>query len=163
VSRRLAIYLNDHLAGAVVVTELAKRALRENRGSPFDEFLGWLLGQILEDRATLERLMGELGVSKSRVKRTLALALERVGRLKLNGQLTGYSPLSRLVELEGLALGVTGKRALWVALQEIGGTEPRLREFDFDELRRRAEEQLAGLERHRLESARLAFAAPRAG
>ena len=162
-SRRLAIYLNDHLAGAVVVTELAKRALRENRGSPFGEFLGWLLGQILEDRATLERLMGELGVSKSRVKRTLALALERVGRLKLNGQLTGYSPLSRLVELEGLALGVTGKRALWVALQEIGGTEPRLREFDFDELRRRAEEQLAGLERHRLESARLAFAAPRAG
>jgi hypothetical protein len=163
VSRRLAIYLNDHLAGAVVVTELAKRALRENRGSPFGEFLGWLLSQILEDRATLERLMGELGVSKSRVKRTLALALERVGRLKLNGQLTGYSPLSRLVELEGLALGVTGKRALWVALQEIGGTEPRLREFDFDELRRRAEEQLAGLERQRLEAARLAFATPRAG
>ena len=162
-SRRLAIYLNDHLAGAVVVTELAKRALRENRGSPFGEFLGWLLGQILEDRATLERLMGELGVSKSRVKRTLALALERVGRLKLNGQLTGYSPLSRLVELEGLALGVTGKRALWVALQEIGGTEPRPREFDFDELRRRAEEQLAGLERQRLEAARLAFATPRAG
>jgi hypothetical protein len=75
VNRRLAIYLNDHLAGAVVGTELAKRALRENRGSPFGEFLEWLLGEILEDRATLERLMGELGVSKSRVKRTLALAL----------------------------------------------------------------------------------------
>jgi hypothetical protein len=163
VNRRLAIYLNDHLAGSVAGTELAKRALRENRGSSFGEFLEWLLGQILEDRATLERLMGELGVSKSRVKRTLAFALERVGRLKLNGQLTGYSPLSRLVELEGLALGVAGKRALWVALQEIAGTEPRLREFDFDLLRRRAEEQLAELERHRVESARLAFAAPPVG
>jgi hypothetical protein len=163
VNRRLAIYLNDHLAGSVVGTELAKRALEENRGSSFGEFLEWLVGQIREDRATLERLMDELGVSKSRFKRTLALALERVGRLKLNGQLTGYSPLSRLVELEGLALGVAGKRALWVALQEIAGTEPRLREFDFDLLRRRAEEQLTGLERHRIEAARLAFAAPRAG
>ena len=159
-SRRLAIYLNDHLAGSVVGTELAKRALRENRGSALGEFLEWLLGQILEDRATLERLMGELGVSKSPVKRALALALERVGRLKLNGQLTGYSPLSRLVELEGLALGVMGKRALWIALQETAGTEPRLREFDFDELRRRADEQLARLELHRIEAARLAFAAP---
>lgn len=159
-NRRLAIYLNDHLAGSVVGTELAKRALRENRGSSFGEFLEWLLGQILEDRATLERLMAELGVSESRVKRAFALALERVGRLKLNGQLTGYSPLSRLVELEGLVLGVTGKRALWIALQEIAGTEPRLREFDFDELRRRAEEQLAGLEGLRIEAARLAFAAP---
>jgi hypothetical protein len=163
VNRRLAIYLNDHLAGSVVGTELAKRALKENRGSSFGEFLEWLLGQIRQDQVTLERLMDELGVSKSRFKRTLALALERVGRLKLNGQLTGYSPLSRLVELEGLALGVAGKRALWVALQEIAGTEPRLREFDFDLLHRRAEEQLAGLERHRIEAARLAFAAPRAG
>jgi hypothetical protein len=162
VNRRLAIYLNDHLAGSVVGTELAKRALRENRGSSFGEFLEWLLGQILEDRATLERLMAELGVSHSRLKQALALALERLGRLKLNGQLTGYSPLSRLVELEGLALGVTGKRALWIALQETAGAEPRLREFDFDELRRRAEEQLAGVERLRIEAARLAFAAPRA-
>jgi hypothetical protein len=107
--------------------------------------------------------MAGLGAPESRLKRALALTLERVGRLKLNGQLTGYSPLSRLVELEGLALGVTGKRALWVALQEIAGTEPRLREFDFDELRRRAEEQLAGLERLRIEAARLAFATPRSG
>ena len=160
VNRRLAIYLNDHLAGSVVGTELAKRALRENRGSSFGEFLEWLLGQILEDRATLERLMAALGVSESRLKRALALALERVGRLKLNGQLTGYSPLSRLVELEGLVLGVTGKRALWIAMQEIAGTEPRLLEFDFDELRRRAEEQLAGLEGLRIEAARLALAAP---
>jgi len=163
VNRRLAIYLNDHLAGAVVGTELAKRALRENLGSSFGELLEWLLGQILEDRATLERLMAELGVPESRLKRALALTFERVGRLKLNGQLTGYSPLSRLVELEGLALGVTGKRLLWLALQEIAATEPRLREFDFDELRRRAEEQLAGLERLRIEAARLALAGPRGG
>ena len=33
---------------------------------------------------------------------------EKAGRLKLNGSLLTYSPLSRLVELEGLSLGVEG-------------------------------------------------------
>jgi hypothetical protein len=156
-SRRPAIYLNDHLAGAVIGTELAKRTLRENRGSELGDFLEWLLGQILEDRATLERLMEQLGVPKSRVKSTLALVAERLGRLKLNGQLTGYSPLSRLIELEGLTLAVTGKRAMWVALQEIAGEEPGLLEFDFEALRRRAEEQLERLETHRRAATRLAL------
>jgi hypothetical protein len=157
VTRRLAIYLNDHLAGSIVGTELAKRALRENRGSELEETLEWLLGQILEDRATLERLMEELGVAKSRVKGTLALALERVGRLKPNGQVTGYSPLSRLVELEGLMLGVTGKLALWESLREIAGDEPGLADFDLDGLAERARTQLERVRAERLKAAKLAL------
>ena len=160
-TRRLAIYLNDHLAGSIVGTELAKRALRENRGSELGETLAWLLGQILEDRATLERLMENLGVVRSRVKGTLAVALERVGRLKLNGQLTGYSPLSRLIELEGLAVGVTGKLALWENLRELAASEPALAGFDFDELAERARAQLDRLHRERLKAARLALPARR--
>ena len=154
-TRRLAIYLNDHLAGSIVATELAKRALRENRGSEFEETLEWLLGQILEDRATLERLMEELGVAKSRVKGALALALERVGRLKLNGQLTGYSPLSRLVELEGLTFGVTGKLALWENLRELAEREPGLAGFDLDALAERARAQLGRVRAERPRAARL--------
>ena len=38
-----------------------------------------------------------------------AWTAEELERLKLNGQLAGYSPLSRLVELEGLAVGIEGK------------------------------------------------------
>jgi hypothetical protein len=160
-TRRLAIYLNDHLAGSIVGTELAKRALRENRGSELEETLEWLLGELLEDRATLERLMEDLGVVRSRAKGTLAVALERVGRLKLNGQLTGYSPLSRLVELEGLALGVTGKLALWENLRELAAGEPALSGFDLDGLAERARAQLERLHRERLEAARRALTAPR--
>jgi hypothetical protein len=155
VTRRLAIYLNDHLAGSIVATELAQRALRENRGSEFEEALDWLLAQILEDRATLERLMEELGIAKSRPKGALALSLERVGRLKLNGQLTGYSPLSRLVELEGLTFGVTGKLALWENLRELAEGEPGLAGFDLDELAERARAQLERLRAERLRAARL--------
>ena len=158
-NRRLAIYLNDHLAGSVVGTELAKRVLRENRGTAFEEPLAWLLGQIREDRATLVRILEELGVAKSRVKGRLALVLERLGRLKLNGQLTGYSPLSRLVELEGLSLGVTGKLGLWENLREIAPEEPGLAAFDFDELILRAQEQLDRLHEQRLAASRLALKA----
>ena len=158
-NRRLAIYLNDHLAGSVVGTELVKRALRENRGTAFEEPLEWLLARIEEDRATLERILEELGVRKSRMKTSLALVLERLGRLKLNGQVTGYSPLSRLVELEGLSLGVTGKLALWENLREIAPEEPGLAAFDFAELIRRAQEQLEHLREQRLAASRLALKA----
>ena len=64
-----------------------------------------------------------------------------MGRLKPNGQLTGYSPLSRVVELEGLALGMTGKLALWKALRELVDEEPRLDAAELERLRERAERQ----------------------
>lgn len=102
--------------------------------------------------------MHTVGAPESTLKPVLARAAERVGRLKLNGRVTGYSPLSRLVELEGLVAGVTGKRAMWRALEPLGGEDSPLRSFDFAELEARADAQIAGLEEHRLEAARLAFA-----
>ena len=42
-----------------------------------------------------------------RLKVAGAWAGEKAGRLKLNGHLTGYSPQSRVIELEGLVVGVT--------------------------------------------------------
>ena len=44
---------------------------------------------------------------------------EKVGRLKPNAQLRGYSPLSPLVELEGLLIGIQGKLAMWSVLAEV--------------------------------------------
>ena len=66
--------------------------------------------------------------------------------MKLNGQLLGYSPLSRLVELEGLMLGVTGKLGLWTVLNENYGEDPRLAGIDFPDLIARAKEQRRLLE-----------------
>jgi hypothetical protein len=54
--------------------------------------------------------MDELRFGGDKVKNIAAWGIEKVGRLKLNGQLTGYSPLSRVVELEGLLAGIAGKR-----------------------------------------------------
>lgn len=151
--RLLAIYLNDHLAGAVLGSELTRRAARENRGSPLGEFLEQLLAQILEDKHTLERVLQATGVRPSPIKPRVAWALEKIGRLKLNGRIRRYSPLSRLLELEGLTAGIAAKRSFWQALEV--AADPRLAEFDFDALCRRAAEQLGGVETHRLEAAKL--------
>ena len=69
--------------------------------------------EIEEERETLERLMTQLGLKPSRPKVVAAWVVEKVGRLKLNGQVRGYSPLSRVLELESLAVGIAGKEALW--------------------------------------------------
>jgi hypothetical protein len=150
---RLAVYLNDHLAGSVLGAELARRALKSNEGTELGRFLAALLDEIVEDRRELERVMSRLGARRSRFKPALAWSAEKVGRLKLNGQVTGYSPLSRLLELEGLTIGVTGKRALWQSLADLAARDERLAEFDFAALVRRADAQLEGLERHRREAA----------
>jgi hypothetical protein len=151
--RLLAIYLNDHLAGAVLGSELTRRAARANRGSPVGEFLEYLVVEILEDKQTLERVLHATGVRASPIKPRVAWALEKIGRLKLNGRIRRYSPLSRLLELEGLTAGIAAKRSLWQSLALVG--DPRLADFDFDALRSRAELQLDGLEPHRLDAARL--------
>jgi hypothetical protein len=158
VDKLLAIYLNDHLAGSTVGIKLARRACASNQGTPLGEYLERLASEIESDRQTLERLMAELGIRPNRLKTIGAWAAEKLGRLKLNGQLTGYSPLSRFLELESLYLGITGKRELWRALQRTFESGPP--GFDFEGLGRRAERQAAEVEEHRLEAARSALVAP---
>ena len=63
--------------------------------------------------------MDELGIGRSKVKPILGQVGERLGRLKPNGQLRGYSPLGRVIDLEVLILGITGKRRLWMLLDEL--------------------------------------------
>jgi hypothetical protein len=150
----LGIYLNDHLAGATVGRELAKRALGSNRDNEFGTFLEGLVAEIEEDRETLLDLMRAVGVGVDPVKRFVPFVGERVGRLKLNGSLFGYSPLSRLVELEALALGVEGKLSMWVNLSVLP-QEGGLEQFDLYALADRARAQRRGLEEHRLEAARI--------
>jgi hypothetical protein len=153
-SRLLPIYLNDHLAGATLGLELVRRAQRENEGTPLGDFLRGLADEIAEDRRTLVQLMEQLGIEPSRPKVAAGWVSEKVGRLKLNGQLTGYSPLSRLVELEGLTTGIEGKRALWLALAEIADRDERLDRAALETLAERAGSQRERLETHRLQAAR---------
>jgi hypothetical protein len=150
-SKYLPIYLNDHLTGSTFALELAGRAANANRGSELGDFLARLRGEIAADRHALEEIMGTLGVSKDQLKRPVGWIAEKVGRLKLNGELLRRSPLSQTLELELLSLGIEGKRLMWLSLAETHAD--RIGADRLAALVARAEEQRAGVERHRLAAA----------
>src|SRR5919202_5448659 len=121
----MRIYLNDHLSGAYLGADLARRSYRANRtNNEFGPVLERIAQVIDDDRKTLETMMERLEIPRSVVKTRMGWAAEKVGRLKLNGQITGYSSLSRLVELDGLNGGIHAKLALWRGLQGRGERTP---------------------------------------
>jgi hypothetical protein len=150
-NRYLGTYLNDHLAGATIGLELVKRSAREHRGSPVGDMLVELSRATEEDYQALLDLMRELGVERQRAKVLVAWTLEKVGRLKSNGTLVRRSPATPLVELEGLTIGIFGKRQCWTALQEL--ELPATLRSRLPELIRRADDQLASIEPFRIEAA----------
>lgn len=154
----LAIYLQDHLAGATLGVELAHRAASENAGRPVGEVLEVLEVEIEQDRESLTSIMSALGVAPDRLKNAAAWAGEKAGRLKLNGRLASYSPLSPVLELEGLIAGVNGKRALWHTLRGLAEHDPRLQAIRLEELITRADRQLDTLWSAHAAAARAAVA-----
>jgi hypothetical protein len=158
VNELLAIYLRDHHAAGRAGTALARRTA-EHLDLPSERrrAVQAVAAEIAEDLRSLESVMERLGTSPSPVKDTLAEAAERIGRLKSNGAVLRRSPLSDVIELEALVVGITGKLAMWTALQALCEHEPGL---DADELARlvdRALRQREIVDECRLEAVRLAF------
>jgi hypothetical protein len=155
----LGIYLKDQLALGMVWRELARRSWRSNRGSELGEALASVSTQIAEDVETFKKIMQRLGIRPDPVKLGLAVAAERVARLKPNGRLTTYSPLSRFEELEFLVMGIQGKKQLWTTLRDMAGLGSALPDIDFGDLMDRAEKQRSTLEPHRVRAGVEALAA----
>ena len=103
--------------------------------------------------------MDTLEVKSDHPKVMAGWVAEKLGRLKPNGQILGYSPLSRLIELEMLALGITGKLSLWEALTEVAGEDERLDAAELARLSERAEGQRKQVWQLRQRAAGEAFAA----
>ena len=154
----LSTYLNDHLGGATMGTELAQRTLEANRGTRYEELLQGLAEEIAQDRETLKGIMARLEISESRLKVAGGWTAEKLGRLKPNNRLTGYSPLSRLLELEALSGGVHVKLSMWQVLGALADGDGALDQDELSVLAQRAQAQLEVLERLRLDAGREAFA-----
>ena len=143
--RYLAIYLNDHRAGAAAGTELAGRLWRRNRSGPWDARLHDVLEALQAEKETLDAVRAALEVDGGQFRRTAALVAERVSRLKPNGHFLSYSPLSRVDELEALMAGVQTKLRLWIFLDLAKPSLAALANFDFERLQAQSHEELATL------------------
>ncbi len=151
-------YLNDHLGGATLGSDLAGQIRDRNQGTPLGEVMADLAREVEEDRETLLELTQRMGTSKNPVKQVTGWVAEKASRVKFSG-LTSEPEFGTFMALESMRLGVIGKGCLWKALAEVADQHPPLATVDLAELIARAERQQATLERERLAAARRALAA----
>lgn len=156
--KALDVYLNDHLGGASLGTELSAQIRKQAEGTPLGDVMVTLVAQIDEDQETLLDVMHRLDVTRNPVKQVGGWLGEKVTRVKFSGASSGQADHGMFMALEAMSLGVQGKAVMWRALRAVRDGHPALEGIDFDALIARADEQYATLERERLEAAKLALA-----
>jgi hypothetical protein len=153
----LSSYLNDHLAGSVGALELLDRLIDIYKGKPLERFFRDLRNEIDADQKILKELIANLGEKESSVRKAGAWIVEKLSRAKIQLSETREGEMGLFLALEGLALGIHGKRSLWRALAAASQTAPHLRGLDYAMLEKRAVEQHDLVESKRLEVARDVF------
>jgi hypothetical protein len=148
-------YLNDHFAGSISALEVIAHWAEAHKGERLGSFFVEIEREIKADQETLRDVMRNLGVEESKVRQVGAWAAEKIGRARLI--IAGDEPgsLGLVLTLEGLIMGVTGKKLLWVALE--AAKLPPLNTYNFEQLQRRAEQQVERIEAERISAVRQAF------
>jgi len=151
---RLQVYLNHHLAGSVAAMELIDNLISDHSQDRFGKFFRDLRNEIHADQEKLRNLIQKVGAEESAVRKAGAWLAEKFGRAKLGDP----NDSAELLEaLEGLALGVVGKRLLWRSLATISANFPELQGTDFNGLEERAQDQFSRVEDLRIQMVREAF------
>ena len=156
----LGTYLNDHLAGANAGVQMARRLHQRAVAGPDAAVLGRLAEEIDQDRNELRGLIERLGEAGHPIKKAAGWFAGKAHRLAVATLLTGDADLSMLLETEALALGITGKLALWQALLAVAPVYPQLVEADLVRLAARAREQHSQIETIRIAAACRSFTPP---
>ena len=151
------VYLNDHLGGAMLGTELAQQIRDRADGSPLGGVMTRIAAEIEEDRETLTELMDQLGVTRNPVKQVTGWVAEKASKVKFSGAGSGEPDHGTFMALETLRLGVAGKKCLWLAMRQVRGQYPELSGVDLDRLIERASAQERTLEEERMNAGAVAL------
>src|SRR5262249_23003764 len=153
--KELDSYLNDHLAGSVAALELIAHCAHLYKGKRLGAFFTEMGAQIGADQNTLRDLMRRLSIEESKVRKAGAWAGEKLSRALLATAGNERDGLGLLLALEGLIMGIAAKQLLWRALSTMN--LPKLEQFDFEGLQRRAQEQIKHAKAEQIRSARRAL------
>ena len=148
----LASYLADHLAGSVAGVDLASHLIEAASHPQSRTFLVELKKDIEADQKELQDIMARAEIKQSGFRKAAGWFAEKASWSKLTAAGANEGELGWLEGLEALELGITGKRALWKALALTGLPG------DFVTLKKRADAQIAAIERFRLRAAKAAIA-----
>ena len=152
--QELERYLNDHLAGASGALLLTDEIAEQPDHPPAKSFFRELKEKVQADRALLGELQKAIDKEPSVVMKAAGDIAARVGGLKLMWEGIKPGSLGMFEALEMLALGVQGKRLLWLVLREIQPWFPEWSDHDFAGLELEAIRQRDGIEAWRIEAAK---------
>ncbi|WP_146118986.1 hypothetical protein [Blastopirellula marina] len=155
-SSSLHIYMDDHLAMISGELELVKRVARENEATELAHFLDGYRSVLSQQYELVKSSMKAQGKGPSPVKQMMTWVTEKIGRLKPNDALTGYTDLARVLELEVLVCGATARLFLWETLSEQGPLGEHGKE-DFVLARQVSEDHLKSLRQFHEPAKRTAF------
>ena len=113
----LIAYLRDHLSGSDVAVGVVHRLVSTDHSAVDRPLFQRLAKEFEEDRAVVRAVLPELGASGRSIKRAAGVASGAMLSVTAGG---APGELSRLRTLEGLSIGVQGKRCMWRALQNLG-------------------------------------------
>ena len=150
--KNLGPYLNDHLAGSVAALEVIEHWQEHHKDEPLGNFFHRLEADVRADQETLREVMQSLGINESSIRQTGAWAAEKLARARF--KIAGDQP-GLVLALEGLIMGIFGKRMMWRSLA--AANLPSASRWDFEALQRRAEQQIEHTELERARAARRAF------
>jgi hypothetical protein len=148
-------YLNDHLAGSISALEVIAHWAEAHKGERLGSFFVETEKEIKADQETLRDIMRILRVEESKVRKAGAWAAEKLGRARLI--IAGDEPgsLGLVLTLEGLIMGVTGKKLMWIAVA--AAKLSPLNTYNFDRLQRRAEQQVERIAAERISAVHEVF------
>lgn len=122
--RLLAVYLNDHVAGATAGQHRMAHTAEVLAGTPVGPLLAQVADELAEEREHAEAVLDAVGRPHNRAKRLLAGLAEVVARVKPSGRLAHRSPATTLLEVELLRSALVGKMGLFQVMVDLADEVP---------------------------------------
>jgi hypothetical protein len=149
----LTRYINDHLAGASGALLLVEEIAVKQDDPDAQSFFFDLKEKIASDRVQLESLLERIEEKPSALLKAAGAIGARLGGMKLLWEKVEPGKLGMFEALEMLALGIQGKRLLWIVVQRLQPWFPEWSGIDFQELELEAIRQRDEVEEYRVAAA----------
>ena len=156
---QLRAYLNEHLLGSEGGLRAFRAAAHTWAGTRHEATLLAIGDDIARDRRDLARIVRAVGQRPAAWKRLLTGAVSAVGHLAPYNLLRRRGSSMAQLELDILTGAVRAKRSMWDALLVVAESDARLDRALLDDLRDRADAQIAALQRLSLETVEERFVA----
>lgn len=153
-------YLNDHLAGSVAAVDTIELLADRSENEDDRKFYTNLLAKVEKDREVLGNLLKKAGQDRSGFLEAAGELTAKASRLKLRWEGLSTGSLGLLEAIEMLALGIEGKRRLWLLLGGIASSIPEWEGTDFKALEADAKAQGEAVEQRRILAGKAAFIQP---